>query len=181
MRRRTEAMNCTVSSTGVMTNPFQPLQMKESLPTAVIFHSTSLASSDQQFQDRSAANAIAKGWLINYALGFQGRSNIYIYEDIYSLGLVTGDTETKAGQAFSLRVHACLSRSSLPKLTAGRGTGHWKGSPPPQPVIGLLYLPIMPGLEQTPPAKTLTAQKRPKNTLRGLTQMHNAVSAVLAK
>lgn len=68
-----------------------------------------------------------------------------------------------------------------PQADSRTGDGTLERQPPPQPVIGLLYLPIMPGLEQTPPAKTLTAQKRPKNTLRGLTQMHNAVSAVLAK
>ena len=49
------------SSELAMTNPFQQLGMKESLPTAVRFHSTALASGDQHFQGRSATNAIAKG------------------------------------------------------------------------------------------------------------------------
>lgn len=156
-------MNCAVSSTGVVTNSFQHLWMKESLPTAVRFHSTALASGDQHFQHGSAANAIAKGWLTSDAPGFQGRSNIYIYEEIYSLGLVPGDTEAKAGQGFfSLLVRVCLSGSLLPQLTVGRGTGHWAGSPPSQPVLGLLYFPVLPGLEHTPPAETLTAQKQPK-------------------
>lgn len=124
-------MNCAVSSTGVVTNSFQHLWMKESLPTAVRFHSTALASGDQHFQHGSAANAIAKGWLPSNALGFQGRSNIYIYEEIYSLGLVPGDTEQSLDRVFSLLVRVCLSGSLLPQLAAGRGRDTGKAAPLP--------------------------------------------------
>lgn len=124
-------MNCAVSSTGVVTNSFQHLWMKESLPTAVRFHSTALASGDQHFQHGSAANAIAKGWLTSDAPGFQGRSNIYIYEEIYSLGLVPGDTEAKAGQGFfSLLVRVMSERVLAPPADSRTGDGTLGRQPP---------------------------------------------------